>query len=323
MRIGVRAALKNDGLVRVLARNHDHALDRQVAAVLELARIAGGKPLESLPPAAARRAAEQGFSALDFDTAPMAEVTDTCAGSVPIRIFVPRNAGRDWIVYFHGGGGVIGSITASEPATRYLAERSKCTVASVGYRLGPEHRHPAAIEDAVAAWDAISERAKGRIAVAGDSFGGLLSAHVDRHARRFARRRPDAQVLIYPMIDLTMGSASVERYAKGYLLSRSMLHWFRDNYLHRESDQRTASPWFWPDSELRGAAPAIVTTAGFDPLVDEGDSWADRLRAAGVAVRHHRESSLVHGYLSLGGGVRAAKDAVDRICADLVEMMRS
>jgi acetyl esterase len=125
------------------------------------------------------------------------------------------------------------------------------------------------------------------------------------------------------MIDLTMASASIERYAQGYLLSRSMLHWFRDNYLHAEGEQRTASPWFWPDSELRGAAPAIVTTAGFDPLVDEGDAWADRLRGAGVAVRHHRESSLVHGYLSLGGGVRAARDAVDRICADLVEMMRS
>ena len=323
LRIGVRAALANDGLVRVLARNHDHALDRQVAAVLELVRMKGPTPIETMPADKARRAAEEGFSALDLDAPAMAEVIDTRAGAVPIRIYVPRNAGRDWLVYFHGGGGVIGSITSSEPATRYLAERTRLTVASVGYRLGPEHRHPAAIEDANAAWAAIAARAKGRIAVGGDSFGGFLSAHVDRHARKTGGRRPDVQVLIYPMIDLTMSSASVERYAKGYILSRAMLHWFRDNYLRAEGEQRTASPRFWPDSELRGAAPAIVTTAGFDPLVDEGDTWADRLRAAGVSVRHHRESSLVHGYLSLGGGVRAARDAVDRICADLVEMMRA
>src|SRR5258706_8702845 len=125
------------------------------------------------------------------------------------------------------------------------------------------------------------------------------------------------------MIDLAMRSPSIERYADGYLLTRSMLQWFRTNYLGSDNEQRTASPAFWPESELRGAAPAIVTTAGYDPLVDEGDTWAERLRGVGVTVRHHREPSLIHGFLSLGGGVHAAAAATDRICADLVEMMRS
>jgi acetyl esterase len=330
MRAGVRALLGPDALVRLLGRKRaegdDAMLDRQLAAVLELQRISRLPALDSMEPVAARRFAEGGMSPLDVDPIAMAEVIDTHAGGgIPMRIFVPHDAGPDWFVYFHGGGGVIGSIASSEPATRYLADRTKCTIASVGYRLGPEDRHPAGIEDAHVAWAAIAERApaSARIAVGGDSFGGFLTAHVEHHARTMGGRRPDLQVLIYPLVDLTLTSPSIERFADGYLLTKSMIHWFRNHYLHPDDDQRAGSPWFWDDRELVGAAPAIVATAGYDPLVDEGDAWAGRLAAQGVPVRHLREDSLVHGYLSLAGAIRTARAATDRLCAGVVEMLRT
>jgi acetyl esterase len=315
-------------LARVLARGRqrgvDSDLDRQVAAVLEAQRLLRLPPIDSMEPARARAFAEQGLSPLDVATVAMAEVTDTTvagrAGPIPVRIFVPPDAGPHWIVYLHGGGGVIGSIRSSEPVTRLLAAQTRCVVASVEYRLGPEHRHPAAIDDACAAWDALAARVSGgRMAVAGDSFGGFLSAHVDHHAVTTGGRRPDLQVLIYPTVDLTLTSPSIERHADGYLLTKSMIHWFRGNYLNPSDDRRAVSPMFWPD--LRGSAPALLTTAGYDPLVDEGDRYADLLRAAGTEVRHRRYPSLIHGFLSVAGGVTAARAAIDELCRDIRELL--
>jgi len=125
--------------------------------------------------------------------------------------------------------------------------------------------------------------------------------------------------LIYPLIDFTLSSPSIDRHADGYLLTRSIMQWFRNNYLRPDDDRRAVSPQFWPT--LRGAAPAIVVTAGYDPLVDEGDAYVTQLQKAGVAVRHRRHPSLVHGFLSLGGGVRAARAATDELCADLRELL--
>lgn len=318
-------------LVHLLGRGRragaDATLDPQVAAALEMARWMRLPALDSLAPIEARRFAEEGLSPLEVAPAPMAEIIETTvagrAGRIAVRIYVPPDAGRHWIVYLHGGGGVIGSIRSSDPVTRLLAAQTRCTVASVEYRLGPEHKHPAAIEDATAAWDAVAARvpAGSKVAVGGDSFGGFLSAHVDRHARVTAGRRPDLQVLIYPMTDLTLASPSIDRHAQGYLLTRSMVHWFRTHYLEATDDRRAGSPAFWTD--LEGAAPAIVVTAGYDPLVDDGDAYADRLRAAGVPVRHRQHPSLVHGFLSLAGAVTAARAATDEICADIGALLAS
>lgn len=323
LRGAARVALAGP-LVRALGwqrQRIDPELDPQVAAVLELQRLLRLPALDSMEPERARRFAEEGLSPLDAEPVPMAEVIDTTIpglrARIPVRIFVPHGAGPHWIVYLHGGGGVIGSIRASEPVTRLLAAQTGCTVASVGYRLGPEHRHPAAIDDACAAWDAIATRAgrRARVAVAGDSFGGFLSAHVERAVIR----QPDLQVLIYPIVDMTLTSPTLERYADGYLLTRSMVHWFRDHYLYPDDDRRAISPQFWPD--LSGASPALVATAGFDPLVGEGDAYAARLAGAGVRVRHRRYPSLVHGFLSLAGPVRAARAALDELCADIRELL--
>ena len=312
MRSAARVALVRP-LARAIGarrrRGHGAALDPQIAAVLELQRLLRLPPLESMAPPRARAFAEAGLSPLDVALVPMAEVVDITAKRIPIRIYRPRDAGPHWIVYFHGGGGVIGSIRASDPIVRLLAAQTGCTVASVDYRLGPEDKHPAAIDDACAAYAAIAARlAPGaRIAVAGDSFGGYLSAQVDR----LAARRPDLQVLIYPLVDMTLTKPSIERHADGFLLTRSLMYWFRGHYLNDDDDRHAISPLYWDD--LRRAAPAVVVTAGYDPLVDEGDAYAVRLRDAGVPVIHHRHDDLVHGFISLAGAVRAARAAVDTL----------
>ncbi len=325
LRGAARTALR-EPLVRAIGRGrHDAGLDRQIAGVLELQRLMRLPELDSMDPPRARRFAEGGLSPLDVLPAPMAEVIDTtvagAAGPIPVRIYVPFRAGPHWLVYLHGGGGVIGSIAGSDPVTRLIAAQTGCTVASVGYRLGPEDRHPGAIEDACAAWDALVQRIPrgGKAMVAGDSFGGFLAAHVERHGRNPDRRRPDLQVLIYPITDLTLTSRSIEQFATGYLLTKAMVHWFIGHYMRPEDDRIAPSPAHWND--LSGSAPAVVMTAGFDPLVDEGDDHADRLRRAGVTVRHHRYPSLIHGFLSLAGGVVAARAAIDELCADIIEMI--
>lgn len=324
MRAAARTALSTP-LARVLGRGAHAQLDPQIAAVLALQKLLRLPALETMEPAAARRFAEAGLTPLDVEIAPMERVVDTTiagsAGPVPVRIYVPFRAGPHWIVYLHGGGGVIGSIAASERFTRLLAAQTGFTVASVDYRLGPEARHPAAIEDACAAWDALVARVPrgGKAVVAGDSFGGFLSAHVDRHAMTRGARQPDLQLLIYPIVDLTLTSPTIAQFGDGYLLTRSMMQWFRGQYLHDTDDRKVPSPAYWDD--LTGAAPAIVATAGFDPLVAEGDDHADRLRRAGTLVRHRRYPGLIHGFISLAGGVGAARRAVDELCADVIELV--
>jgi acetyl esterase len=321
--------MKSDWFVRLASRRRsegpDAGLDRQVAAALEYQRIARLAPLESLEPVAARKHAEANLEVTELAPEPMAEVIDTTLthDRIPVRIFVPHDAGKNWLVWFHGGGGVIGSIDGSERVTRYIAEHTKCTVASVGYRLGPEDKHPMAIEDACAAWEALVARVQpgARVAVGGDSFGGFLAVHVDRDARQRGVRQPDLQVLVYPLLDMTLTSPSIDRYAEGYLLTKAIMQYFRDHYLNNAQEQETASPWFWPEDALTGAAPAIVVTAGYDPLVDEGNEWAGRLAEADVTVRHHCHDSLVHGFLSLAGIVQAARSATDQICVEIVELL--
>lgn len=319
--------MASDWFVRFAGRGRsigpDAVLDRQIAAALEYQRLMGLPALETMDPAAARVFAEANLDVTEFPREPMAEIVDTAVGHdrIPARIYVPHGAGKHWIVWYHGGGGVIGSIAGADPVTRYLAMATKCTIASVGYRLGPEDKHPAAIEDAIEAWEALVERVPdgGRVAVGGDSFGGFLTAHVDHHTRRAGVRRPDLQVMFYPLVDLTLTSPSIDRFAEGYLLTKPMMHYFRGHYLSPDDDKEAGSPWYWPD--VTGSAPAIIATAGFDPLVDEGNAWAERLRQAGVPVRHHCYESLIDGFLSLAGVVRAARGAVDEVAGEIVDSL--
>ena len=322
IRVGARAALA-EPFVRLLARGAAPGLDPQIAGMLRLYRLLKFPAMDSMSVADARRFSEGELAPLELAPVQMAEVIDTSvATGIPARIYVPRSAGPHWLVYFHGGGGAIGSIQGADSVTRLIAEQTGCTVASIDYRLGPEHKHPAAIDDACAALAAIAERAgpRAKLAVAGDSFGGYLAAQVEHDARVRKVRRPDVQVLFYPIVDMTLTSPAIDRLADGYVLTRSLIHWFRDHYMRPTDDFRAASPFYW--SDLAGASPAIISTAAFDPLVDEGDAWADRLRSAGVVVRHHHEGGLIHGYLNVAGGIRAARAATDRVCADIVDLLK-
>lgn len=321
----IRAAISRDWIVKLASRGRAadiaNGLDPQVAACLEYERLMKLPRLESMDPVRARAHAESNLGAAEVDPQPMAHIIDTTVGELrtPVRIFEPQGANGNWLVWFHGGGGVIGSINGSEAICRYIAAKTGTTVASIGYRLGPEDKHPAAIDDACAAWEALLDRVppEGRVLVGGDSFGGFLAAHVDHWTRAAGVRSPDVQVLVYPIIDLRLVSPSIDKFANGFLLTKAMMQYFRGHYLNDTDDPGAASPYIW--SDVAGSAPAIVVTAGFDPLVDEGDAWANRLEAAGVTVRHLRFDSLVHGFLSLAGIVRAAGVAVDTICQEIVD----
>jgi acetyl esterase len=312
-------------------------LDPQLAAILRIANRVGPR-LETMEVGRARRVSHAGFAPFDADLVPMArifeEVATGPAGPLPVRVYVPRSANGGLVVYFHGGGGVIGSIDGHDRFCRLYAEESGCAVASAYYRLAPEHPHPAAIDDAIAVWPWIFTRAHrwgvdpARVAVAGDSFGGYLAAWVDLAARDRAHDgrlrsgvmpRPRAQILIYPLTDWTMALPSADRYAEGYLLTKVLMQWFRGHYVP-EAAWRSSSPLHVAD--LGTGAPALVVAAGFDPLRDEGVAYADRLRATGTPVDYRVHTSLIHGFISMTGACDAARDAVVDLARATAAMLR-
>ncbi len=223
------------------------------------------------------------------------------------------------IVYYHGGGHVICDLDTHDQPCRFLARETPALLLSVDYRLAPEHHFPAAVEDALAAFrfaHAEADRLGAdprRIAVAGDSAGGNLAAVVAQLAATDGGPRPAFQGLIYPVIDYSSKRASYETFAEGFFLTRAEMDWFRDHYLAAAADRADprASPILADD--LSGTPPAHIITAGFDPLRDEGEAYAERLREAGVRVTLRREPDLVHGFINavgLGGRSRQACEAI-------------
>ena len=294
-------------------------LDEQLAALLAVSRRLGIDRIDGRPVDEARAHAARAGWLLECDPRPMAQVIDTRAGAIPIRVYRPRNASGALVVYFHGGGGVIGSIAAYDPTCRLIADETRAVVASIEYRLAPEHPHPAGVDDAVAAFRWARDHAADfgaradRIALAGDSQGGYLSMMVERRER--SAPRPAALLLLYPLIDLTMRSPSIDLFADGFLLTRALMHWFRGSYCPDPAAQVAASPILHDD--VRDVASTVVATAGFDPLRDEGRAWATR---TGATLREH--PSLIHGFATMTGAVRAARDAMNALCAELAAMLR-
>ena len=249
------------------------------------------------------------------------------AGSLPIRIYHGGDARpepRPLVVYYHGGGGVIGDLDTHDGLCRMLAAALEGVVVSVGYRLGPEHPFPAAPDDALAAFREVVRRAPAlggdprRVVVGGDSMGGCLAAAVCQLARdRFpGEPGPVAQWMLYPATDRVAHGESRRLYADGFLLTERMLAWFMERYLGgADPHDPRVSPLRHPD--LRGLPPAVLVTAGFDPLLDEGRAYADALAAAGVEVRYRCHEGLVHGFAQMTGAVPAARravlDAVDEL----------
>lgn len=242
-------------------------------------------------------------------------VVTGAAGPLRARLYSPETlpgaAPRPLVVFFHGGGWVVGDIESHDQPCRLLSRYADVHVLSVDYRLAPEHVFPAAADDAVAAFGwAVAHAGElgsdpARVAVAGDSAGGNLAAVVAQATRDLGSAQPVAQLLLYPGADGSVSRPSKSLFADGFFLTRTQMDWYWDTY---RGDAAPTHPRLSPllAEDLSGLAPAVVTTAAFDPLRDEGAAYAEALRAAGTTVVHRRAHGLVHGYFSMAGIHRAS-----------------
>jgi acetyl esterase len=242
------------------------------------------------------------------------------AGSLRVRVYRPRSTTLlPVLVWFHGGGWVVGSLDSHDPVCRALANRAPCVVVSVDYRLAPEHPYPAAVDDAWAATEWVAQEALSlgadvsKMVVGGDSAGGNLAAVVALRARD-AGLPLAMQALVYPVTDFDLESESYERLATGLNLTRAKMEWSWKAYLgDADGSHPDASPLRAAD--LAGVAPALVQTAEHDPLVSEGEAYADRLNAEGVPVTLTRYDGMIHGFIRMPGLVVEADDAIGEIAA--------
>ncbi len=304
-------------------------LDPQAQAVLDLVAKAGRPPYYKLSPAEARQQFRETRRPLQPEPPEMAVVRDLRAdgpaGTIPLRLFRPRNAptSAPGLVYFHGGGWVIGDLDTHDVLCRQLAEQSGAVVVSVDYRLAPEHKFPAAVDDCDAAtrWVAANAAAHGidagRLAVGGDSAGGNLAAVVSVMARDRGGPAIAFQLLIYPATDMAADAPSHFAFADGYLLTRENIHWFVGHYLRGRDDVADwrASPG--RAESLRGLPPALVVTAGFDPLRDEGLAYATRLGEGGARVDYVCYGGMLHGFFGMGRVLDTANRAIAHAGASL------
>ncbi len=304
-------------------------LDTQARALLDQMAAAGAPPFESLTPEQAREMIMQ-MRELAGPPEPVARVEDrvaaTAAGPIPVRIYTPEAAGPlPMLVYFHGGGWVIGNLETVDAPCRALANRAGCLIVSVDYRLAPEHKFPAAAEDCYAATRWAAEHAAelggdpARIAVGGDSAGGNLAAVVALMARERGGPRLAYQLLIYPVTNYDFSTPSYQENAEGYLLTKNAMVWFWDHYLRQPSDWE--HPYASPlrAADLRGLPPAFVITAEYDPLRDEGEAYADRLRQAGVPTELRRYDGMIHGFFQMAGVFDQGK----KVIADAAAALRA
>lgn len=253
----------------------------------------------------------------------LAAPPDAPAGSptIPSRVYRPAGATRPvpGVVFYHGGGFVQGSARSHDPATAALADALDSIVVSVDYRLAPEHPAPAAADDCLEAYRRVQAAADslgvlpGRIAVAGDSAGGNLAAVVAQQAKPAGLTPPAYQLLIYPVTDHTRSSDDFRPFDRGFILTAEAVLWYRARYLEGgvEPTDPRVSPLLAPD--LSGLPPAIVVTAGFDPLQREGLEYAERLRDAGVFVKTLHYPSLIHGFANMTGAIPAAGAAMAEV----------
>ncbi|CAN5889354.1 alpha/beta hydrolase [soil metagenome] len=304
-------------------------LDARTQWFLQLLARSGQPTTHQMTVLEARASFDTFVPLLSGRPAPVGEIVDRTiegpAGRLRIRIYRPAGTVArllPTILYFHGGGWTIGSLEGYELACRYFCARSGCAVVAVDYRLAPEHKFPAAIEDATATYRWLAAEAiqlgidPARIVVAGDSAGGNIAAVVAQLLRD-EPRPPCLQWLIYPVTDLACASASYTSCGEGFLLTRTSMEWARGHYLNNLAEiyDARASPLRAP--ELAGVAPALIYTAGFDPLRDEGRAYADRLSTAGVKTIHREFDSLIHGFAGMRGALQGAARAMDDMVTGL------
>ena len=242
-------------------------------------------------------------------------------GEVPVRIFEPRQPNGSILVYLHGGGWVVGNVDTHDPLCRRVANATGARVVSVDYRLAPEHPSPAALDDAEEVLRWLAAANPGRpLGVAGDSAGGSLSAGLAIRARD--QQLPlTAQLLLYPATDPAMTSSSITENGEGYFLTRDAMDWFYRQYC--PSGVPAAGDADLVHADVAGVAPAVVATAEFDPLRDEGAAYADRLNNAGVKVEYVPGPGLIHGFAGFLGVVDAADRKVSAILELFTQVLRS
>jgi acetyl esterase len=305
-------------------------LDPQAKAVLDQMAPPGAPPVETLPLEVIR----QGRGSPERYGIPeeVAQVQDRNisgpAGEIPVRVYTPEVRGPfPALVYFHGGGFALGSIDlGTDVLCRVLANRAGCVVVSVDYRLAPEHRFPAGLEDAYAATCWTAEQAAriqvdpDRLAVGGDSAGGNLATGVCLLARERSGPRIACQVMLYPVTTTALDSPSWDE-NEGYVMTRAFVSRLLDYYFRSKADAR--SPYVAPllAEDLSGLPRALVITAEYDPLRDEGEAYARRLQEAGVPVRVKRYEGMIHGFMTMLGAMDRGMQAVAEVATELREAL--
>ena len=308
------------------------SLHPQVAALLERVAKAGLPAYHEVPPAVARRLYRDARGALTPDPpaiesaqlllapGPAGASGGPASGPVPVRAYRPKGAGKDEVlpalVYFHGGGWVIGDLDTHDVVCRTLANGARCAVFSVEYRKAPEAPFPAAVDDCFSALSFVFANSNSlrvnptQIAVGGDSAGGNLATVMALMAREAGAPAISFQLLIYPGADMRMKHPSIKRNGEGYLLTEKVMVYFRGHYVPREADWQDwrVSPLL--AKSLKGLPPAYVLTAGFDPLVDEGREYAERMQKEGVPVEYKNYPDMVHGFITMGRVLDTASAAL-------------
>jgi acetyl esterase len=303
-------------------------LDKNARLLLDMVAASGEPKLWDLTPPEARKkvveltrivACKEAIGKIEDRTLPGP------AGPLPFRIYTPfavKDAPSGGLVFFHGGAWILGDLDTHDCLCRILANESGCRVVSVDYRLAPEHQFPAAIEDACAATAWIAFHAAElaidptRLAVAGDSAGGTLAAVVCQNARR-AGLKIALQVLLCPVTDFAANNQSRREFAEGYFLETPLMNWAATHYL--PSDTNVNDPRLSPlrASDLSGLPPAVIHTAGFDILRDEGQAYANALERAGVEVQHICHEHMIHHFYAMAGAIPYARTALQAMGADI------
>ena len=298
-------------------------LDPQAQFILDLAERSTRPLLETLDPPAARIQYAEVVAAVSGDP-PRGVVTEDSTipgpgGELGTRLYRPQDAEGTLpiLIYFHGGGYVVGDRDTHDIPCCWLSLSAACLVVSVDYRLAPEHPFPAPVDDAWAVTRWVVDHATeldgdpARVAVGGDSAGGNLAAIVCHMAKRDRAPRLAYQLLVYPNTDLTGSMPSHKAFGRGFRLTTELMEWFMNHYFSQGGDrgQLIASPIFADD--FAHLPPAFILTAGYDPLKDEGSAYADKLREAGVETELVEYEGMIHGFITMGGLIDATTEALE------------
>ncbi|MBN7768634.1 alpha/beta hydrolase [Marinobacter daepoensis] len=277
-----------------------------LSGVNEQVKLQGDSAARRITPGFMRKSLARMTDAFVTDAPAIARVQDSIIGrSIPLRIYDPSpDIPKPVTLFLHGGGHMCGSIQVYDPICRKLANASGQLIVAPDYRLAPEHPYPAALEDCYTViqhlWSHLDDASllyTPTLSLAGDSGGGALCATLSALSQQDPNLPISRQALIYPSLDYTLSSPSVDTLAHGYLLEKPRIQWYFDHYFQADECRRSASPLFMPVSSQSPAT--LMVTAGFCPLRDEGSRYLERLTEAGVATEHHLEPSMIHAYLNL------------------------